>query len=422
MAHIVRWSHRIKFLRGFIVRQKSWKKVLTLGAVLLAASGASLANEDVIKIGVVGPFTGKSSTAMGESIRGAARLFAEDINESGGILGRRVQIIERDDEAIPDVGVRVAKDLVETQKVVAAVGYANTGVALPSSKIFQDARIPLIVSAATGAAITKQFLAPQYRDNYIFRTAASDAIQPVAILNDVLDRRNLKRVAVLHDQSPYGTLGRDSLLAELTKRKVTPVIVDSFKVGDSDMTSQLKRAKDAGADVIVTYSLGTEAANVANSAKRLNWSVPIAGPWGLSQKTFLDTAGINSGGARMPVTFVENTFTARSSAFVLGYRRINQQDFIPSAVAAAQTYDALLLLVLAMQQAGSTEGPKIREALENLKRPVNFAVITTYRQPFTKDDHEAITTKMLIMGEIREGRVNYAYAEDARREGVIRQK
>jgi branched-chain amino acid transport system substrate-binding protein len=53
---------------------------------------------------------------------------------------------------------------------------------------------------------------------------------------------------------------------------------------------------------------------------------------------------------------------------------------------------------------------------------VNFGIITTYRQPFTKDDHEAITTKMLIMGEIRDGKVAYAYAEDAKREGVIRQK
>ena len=402
--------------------QRGWRKALTLGAMLLVVSGAPLADEDVIKIGVVGPFTGKSSTAMGESIRGAARLFLEDINESGGILGRRVEIIERDDEAIPDVGARAAKDLVETHKVVGAVGYANTGVALPASKIFQDARLPLIVTAATGAGITKQFLAPQYSDNYIFRVAASDAIQPVVILNDVLDRRNLKRVAVLHDESPYGMLGRDSLLAELNRRKVKPVVVDSFKVGDTDMTSQLKRAKEAGADVIVTYSLGTEAANVTNSARRMNWSVPIAGPWGLSQKTFLDTAGANGGGARMPVTFVENTFTARASAFVFGYRRLNQADFIPSAVAAAQTYDGLLLLALAIHQAGSTEGPKIRHALENLERPVNFGIITTYRRPFTKDDHEAITTKMLIMGEIREGKVAYAYAEDARREGVIRQK
>jgi branched-chain amino acid transport system substrate-binding protein len=397
------------------------KTAVALAATLMFSAGAALADE-VLKIGVVGPFTGQSSMAMGESIRGAARLFIDDLNASGGIMGRRVELIERDDKAIPNVGVEVAKDLVEKHKVIAAVGYANTGVALPSSKIFQDANIPLIVTAATGAAITKQFLPPQHPTNYIFRTAASDAIQPVAILNDVLDRRNFKRVAVLHDTSPYGNLGRDSLLAELTARKISPVIVDSFKVGDSDMTSQLKRAKDAGADVIVTYSLGTEAAHVMNSAKRMNWSVPVAGPWGLSQKTFLDAAGGNGTGARMPVTFVENTFTARSSAFVLGYRRVNGADYIPSAVAAAQTYDGLLLLVLAIHQAGSTEGAKIVQALENLQRPVNFGIITTYRQPFTKEDHEAITTKMLIMGEIREGRVGYAYAEDAKREGVIRQK
>lgn len=82
----------------------------------------------------------------------------------------------------------------------------------------------------------------------------------------------------MHDESPYGQLGKRNVLAEMDRRKLAPVVIESFKVGDQDMTEQLKRARDDGAQVVVTYSLGTEAAMLTNSARKLKWNVPIMGP------------------------------------------------------------------------------------------------------------------------------------------------
>lgn len=383
---------------------------------------SSYAEEGTIRIGIIGPFTGKSSSDMGESIRGGAKVFLQDINQIGGVMGRRIELVERDDQAKPELGVAMAKELVDKEKVVAVIGFANTGVALQAAKVFQDSKKPLIISAATGAAITKQYMPPAVPDSYVFRLAASDNLQPSVILSDVIDKRKLTQIAILHDDSPYGMYGKENLMTELQHRKITPVALESFKVGDQDMTAQLSKAKQAGAQVVVVYCLSTEGAMVANSMSKIKLNVPLAGSWTLSQRSFTELAGGNAEGARMPVTFIENDASNRSNEFVLNYFRINNVKSIPSAVAAAQTYDALRILTLALMQANSTDGDKIKLALEDMKYDATSTVISRYKKPFSKNDHEAIARNMLFIGEIRRGKVAYAYKEDANSGLIVRTK
>ncbi len=408
-------------------QQRSRLAIIAYSAALttltaLAASASAWAQQPPIKIGVIGPVTGKSSEDMGQSIVGGARVFLADINQIGGIMGRQIELVERDDQAKPDVGVALAKEMVEKDHVVAVVGFGNTGVALPSAKVFQEAKIPLIVTGATGATLVKSFMPPAFPTSYVFRTSASDALQPIVILNDVIDRRKIEKIALLHDESPYGQFGKQSMLAELERRKLKPVVVESFKVGDQDMSAQLQRAKDSGAQAIVMYCLGPDAASVVKSAEKLKLKLPLVGPWTMSQQAFIDKSGVGAEGARTAVTFIENDLSSVSNQFSFAYRKINKVSGIPSAVAAAQTYDALRLLALAMFQANSTEGPKIQEALENLKLRTTSTVVSRYDRPFTATDHEAIALNMVVMGEIRNGKVVYAYKEDASRGSIARTK
>lgn len=384
--------------------------------------GRVAAELPAIKIGVIGPVTGKSSEAMGQSIIGGARVFQSDTNQMGGVLGRRIELVERDDQGKPDVGAAMAKELIEKEKVVAIVGFGNTGVVLEAAKVTQDAKIPLIVSAATGAAITKLFGPATYPVSYVFRTSASDALQPIVILNDVIDRRKIEKIALLHDDSPYGQLGKQSVVAELDRRGLKPVAVESFKVGDTDMTAQLQRAKEAGAQVIVMYCLAADAAAVAKSAEKVRFKVPMVGSWTMSQQPFVDKAGESAEGARTAVTFIESDLSAKSNEFSLAYRKVNNVSRIPSAVAAAQTYDALRLLALAMFQSNSTEPTLVRNALEDLRQHTTSTIISRYYRPFSPTDHEAISLNMIIMGEIHNGKVVYAYKEDANSGSIVRVK
>src|SRR5580698_5934988 len=145
---------------------------LTVVALACAASCAFAA--DPIKIGVDGPFTGGSSS-MGVSMRDGVRLAITEINAAGGVLGRQLVAVERDDEAKNERGVQIAQELVNKEKVTAVVGYINTGVALASERFFQEAKIPVMNNVATGSIVTKQFT--DQPDNYVFRNAAADRIQ-----------------------------------------------------------------------------------------------------------------------------------------------------------------------------------------------------------------------------------------------------
>ncbi|HEY9067610.1 MAG TPA: amino acid ABC transporter substrate-binding protein, partial [Burkholderiaceae bacterium] len=94
---------------------------------------------------------------------------------------------------------------------------------------------------------------------------------------------------------------------------------------------------------------------------------------------------------------------------------------IDSPVSAAQGYDSIYLLAAAIKQAGSTEGPKIKAALEDLKAPVE-GVVTTYNKPFAKGDHEAITANIPVFGEVKGQRVIYAYPDDQKKASEVRVK
>ena len=201
-------------------------------------------------------------------------------------------------------------------------------------------------------------------------------------------------------------------MAEMKTRKLVPVAVESVKVGETDMQKQVASAKAAGAQIIILYCLPNEAIAIANSLSRARVNIPLAGSWVLSQHTFAEQAGGNAEGVRMPITFIENEST-RSNGFVLSYLRINNVKHIPSAVSAAQTYDALRILSLAIMQANSTVPSEIKAALENMKYEATSTIVTRYKKPFSSSDHEAITQNMLFMGEVRHGKVSYAYKEDA---------
>lgn len=393
---------------------------MSLSAVALACSMSLAHAADPIKIGVSGPFTGGSSS-MGVSMRDGVRLAADEINKAGGVLGRQIQLVERDDEAKNERGVQIAQELINKEKVAATVGYINTGVALASQRFYQEAKIPVMNNVATGSAITHQF--DNQPENYIFRNAAHDSIQAPMIVEEAITRRGFKKVAILADSTNYGQLGRQDLEAALKLKNITPVAVEKFNIKDVDMTPQLLKAKEAGAEAVLTYGIGPELAQIANGMTKLGWKVPMVGSWTLSMANYIDNAGPGGEGARMPQTFIQEPTTPKRQSFIINYlKTFNPKNArIDSPVSAAQGYDSVYLLAAAIKQAGTTEGPKVKAALEDLKTPVE-GVVTTYTKPFTATDHEAITVNIPVFGEVKGQRVVYAYEADFKKASEVRVK
>ena len=360
-----------------------------------------------VRIGVSGPFSGPSAP-MGLSMREGIRIAAAEINAGGGLLGRRVELVERDDEASNELGAQIVREFVNRERVVAGLGIVNTGVALASQRHYQTARIPVITSVATGTLITRQFQPPEFPENYVFRVSANDTLQAEVIVDEAVSRRGFRRLAILHDATNYGLLGSADLVAALRALAIEPVAIERFQLRQTDMRPQLERARAAGAQAVLTYGIGPELAHIANGMARMDWRVPIIGSWTLAMSNFIEIAGRNAEGARMPQTFIQTPRTAKQSAFLQAWREATDTARIPVPPAAAQGYDSMLLLAAAIRQAGSLEGARIRDALENLEAPVE-GVVMTYHRPFSTDNHETLRSAQQIhLGEIRDGEVVFA--------------
>jgi len=396
------------------------RTVLGSTLALSALLATSALAQEPIKIGISGPFTGGSSS-MGVSMRDGVKLAITEINKAGGVLGRPLVGVERDDEARNELGVQIAQELINKEKVVATVGFINTGVALAAQRFYQEAEIPVFNNVATGTVITQQFATPKEKNNYIFRNAANDIIQSAMIVDEAITRRGFKKPAILADSTNYGQLGREDLVRALAAKGVKPVAEEKFNIKDTDMTAQLLRAKEAGADVILTYGIGPELAQIANGQAKLGWKVPLIGSWTLSMSSFIDTSGPNGDGAVMPQTFVQLPNTPKRKAFIEAYQAAYKIERMPSPVSAAQGYDSIYLLAAAIKQAGGTDGRKMREALENLDTKVD-GVITVYDHPFTATDHEAISNNIPVFGLVKNGRVVPAHDEDVAGDKAVRSK
>jgi branched-chain amino acid transport system substrate-binding protein len=237
--------------------------------------------------------------------------------------------------------------------------------------------------------------------------------------------RKFTKVAVVFDSTNYGVSGRDDMLNQIKKQgdKLTVVAQEKFNIGDKDMTAQLLRAKSAGAQAILIWAIGPELAAVANGMAKIGMKAPLIGGWTLSMSNFIDNAGKNGNGTLMPQTFIEEPITPKAKAFIEGYHKAYKVDRIPSAVAAAQGYDAVYIFAAAVKQAGSTDTKKIKEALEDLKEPVQ-GVIATWNRPYTKWDpadvttHEAFRREQTVMGMVQDGRV--VFGNQADRERLIK--
>ena len=369
-----------------------------------------------VRIGVVGPFTGASAD-FGVPMLNGIKLAVDEINAVGGYLGRPLELVVKDDTANPDEGRKVSQDLLK-EKVVATIGFCNTGVAMKAIDLFQDAKAPLIVPCATGTAVTAKYPAAE---SYIFRVTGRDALQAPFMVEDIV-RRGWDKVAVFADTTGYGEGGYNDVVAALAAKNLKPVHVSRFALGVKDLSAELTAARNAGANVIYSYTVGQENAVIANGKKALGWKVPQVGPWTLSFPFFLEGAKDAAEGALMVQTFIAEPSNERRASFLSSYtRKYHGKVAVP--MAAANAYDATYLLMYSFLgiRDGNLSGPAIKASLEG-KMKTYYGVVSTYDKPFSVQDKDAITNNMLVIGMVKNGSITFAYPEDAKRNLIVQRK
>lgn len=319
-------------------------------------------------------------------------LAINEINAKGGVRGKKLELIAYDDEVKPEKSLETVKRLIDQDKVVAFLGPANTGSAMAHIDFVQNAQVPELVTASAGTPVTQKF---KGQNNYIFRLSMVDSAQAPTIVDFLVKNRKFTKIAILHDTTAYGVSGKNDLLQRLEKWGLKPVAVESFQLGDTDLTAQVKKAREAGAEAIATYALAPELAQMTRALQKIGWKPVVAGSWTLSGQMFKKLAGdlVNN-----EVYTVMSVHPSKSEKYKAFHEKMlqtyNRDDFPP---VSAQSYDGIYMLAKAVEAVGE-DRKAIRDYLENGLN--DFSGVTAAPpDPFTPDNHEALTAKQMFMGK-----------------------
>jgi branched-chain amino acid transport system substrate-binding protein len=358
-------------------------KAALLGSAI-AMSSAACAQE--IKIGFNGDLSASPSAQSGQAGVLGIQAAIEDINAAGGVLGRKLTLVVRDDLSQPPKSIQNMSDLIDNEKVVAVLGPTNSGNALAWKHIPNQKKNPSIGCIGSATDITKP--ASANAENYMYRVSMVDRAQVAGLIAYTKNNPAIKNVGFLVETTGYGQGGLKDLQELAEAKGLKPVATEKFGVNDTDMTSQLNKMKSAGADAVLVWAQGTPIAQLVRSMEKINYFPVTLTSWAADNASFFDTAGKTL--AEKPI-FMRTITEDRTPKQQQLYDRLAPKMASKSAFSfAAHCYDALMITAAAIKQAGSTEGPKMREALDNLQAPVE-GIMKTYNKPFSASEHEALT-------------------------------
>jgi branched-chain amino acid transport system substrate-binding protein len=361
-----------------------------LSALALAAVATSASAQD-IKIGFNGDLSASPSAQSGHAAVLGMEAAIADVNASGGVLGKKLVLTTRDDGSAPPKSIQNMSELIDNEKVAAVFGPTNSGNALAWKHIANQKKVPVIGNVGSGTDITKP-MSPG-ADNYMFRVSMVDRDQVAALMAYVKKNPASKVVGLMAETTGYGQGGLKDMeeIAGLQGIKIAGV--ERFAVADTDMTSQLSKMKAAGVDTLVVWAQGTPIAQLVRSMEKINYFPLTLTSWAADNITFYDAAGKNL--AEKPL-FMRTVSEAKTPAQQKLFDRIGSRLKAPSSFSfALHGYDSVLLYAAAVKQAGTTEGPAVRQALEDLRTPVQ-GVLKTYSKPFSKANHEALGASELV--------------------------
>jgi branched-chain amino acid transport system substrate-binding protein len=375
------------------VRRGAW--VLVLGVILGALSTAAMAAEP-IKVGLVAALSGQSAKS-GEGITRGLTIAIDEINKRGGVLGgRTLNLVRRDDESNPSKGQVAALELIHKEKVTVLFGGIDSPVSLAIVPIVNKEKIPFMGVWAAATNITRNGANP----NFVFRVSAVDVLVDKALVQHANTKYGAKRLGLMLINNPWGESNAQGLTAAIEETQISAAGIEKFEPNDVDMVPQLSRLKAAQADSLILVATVAPGAQVVKALDRMGWQVPVISHWGISGGRFPELAGP----AAQHVEFVQTySFFGPQSEIGQGVLTALQAkypdvkgpgDVIPP-VGVANAYDAMHLMALALEKAGSTEGEKICQGLYAID--THQGLIKTYTKPFSPDHHDALNENDYIM-------------------------
>ena len=227
------------------------------------------------------------SAKSGEAITRGLSLAIDEINAKGGLLGKKVELVSRDDESNPAKGVVAARELVQREKVVALVRRCRHAGVAGDRAVREPGESPVHGRLGGGHADHQE----RRTENYVFRVSAVDEIVDKALVDYSVKKYAAKKPGMILINNPWGESNEKGLKAALADKKMENAGVEKFETNDVDVVPQLTRLKQAGADALYLVANVAPSAQVVKSLDRMGWNVPVISHWGPAGGRFSELAG-----------------------------------------------------------------------------------------------------------------------------------
>jgi branched-chain amino acid transport system substrate-binding protein len=371
--------------------------VISAFIILPGCGTETTETEEPIKIGVVLSESG-ANEPLGKPERKAIELFVDDFNANGGVDGREIEVIIKDDQTDPDEALQATVELIEQEDVVAIIGSSGTPSTLSMKQETADKQIPQVCMAADDAITEGD-------STWMFRTPPVSSMVVEKALTYIRDELNLKRIGLLYDTNSFGTGGKNTIEAMAPEMGLEVVMAEGYQTDESEdgMDTHLTNIQTADPDVIVVWGTNPGPAIIAQRMKEKGMTQPYVGSHGIANQAFIEIAGDAANG----VIFPAGKMLIWDIAIEPGseqYEFIKEFSDEYSATYgekintfAGHGWDAINIVTDALLRAGADATPsELRDAIEETTNLVGTAGFFNY----TPTDHNGLTLDDLIVVEI----------------------
>jgi len=362
-----------------------------VGAMALGFAGCQKTASNEIPVGEFASLTGKEAT-FGQSSHEGTVLAVEQINEAGGVLGKKIKLLYEDNASKPGESANAVNKLIAKDGVVAILGEVASSRSLEAAPICQSNKIPMVSPASTNPKLTET-------GDYIFRVCFIDPFQGTVMANFAKNSLKEQKVAIFTDVKSDYSKGLAKFFKEgFTKAGGQIVAELDYNGGDKDFKGQLTAIKAANPQGVFVPGYYTDVALICIQAKEIGFDVPFYGGdgWESSKLTEIGKQAVE--GNYFSTHYSPDAGGEKAKAFVEAYKkRYNGKS--PDAMAALG-YDSAEILADAIKRAGSTEGDKIRDALAATK---DFDAVTGKISINKQRDAD----KAAVIVQVKDGKFEY---------------
>ncbi|WP_332778251.1 ABC transporter substrate-binding protein [Polaromonas sp.] len=374
------------------------RTLIALAAVLMTAQALPVAaqSKGPIRIGAVLSTTGPAGY-LGDPQLKTLQTYLAQINQDGGVLGRKLELVHYDDASEAGKANGFAKRLIDDDKVDLLIAGTTTGATMAMAPLVEKAGIPLI--SLSGAVVVVEPV-----KKWIFKTPHTDRMAAEKVFED-MKKRGFTKVGLLSETSGFGQSGAKETRTVAQKYGITLVADETYGPKDTDVTAQLAKIRGvSGIQALFVFGLGQGPAVVTKNAAQLGMNLPLYQSHGVASNEFIKLAGKAAEGVRLPspALLVANALAANDpqKPLVTSYAATYWKQYKdePSTF-GGYALDALMLSVSAIKTAGGTNKEAVRNALEKTKGFMG----TTGQFNLSVTDHMGLNLSAFRMLEVKDG-------------------